>query len=258
VSPRGGAVGGLVPWWLRRGPVGPYHAIIARELRYWVRDNRRRIALVSGALSGVTLPLSWSLDGVAGAHGPGVTFSSSFSALIGGSMMFQVYSMDGTAFATNLLSGVRARIDLRARVIALSLLLLPVLGVLATGVAVLTGRAEDLPAAYGALVATFGVAAGTATSFAIDGAFPMPEVRNPFAMRTGTGTVRGLLMLVVMILTLTFTLPVYIAIFFAPTWARIPIGVAWGVIAALIGTTVAASRLAKRGPELLLAVTPRR
>lgn len=254
---RGGAVGSLVPWWLRRGRVGPYRAIIARELRYWRRDNRRRIAIVSAVLSGMTPTLIWSIEGH-GSGGIGVTFSSSFSALIAGGVIFQVFSMDGTAFATHLLSGVPARTDVRARVSALALLVVPLLCVLAAGLAMLSGRADDLPVAYGALLATFGVAVGTATSFAIDGAFPMPEARNPFAMRTGTGTTKGLLMLVVMFLTVTSTLPVYIATFFAPAWAMLPIGVAWGFTAVLIGTSVAASRLAKRGPELLLAVTPRR
>ncbi|HEY1488743.1 MAG TPA: ABC transporter permease, partial [Micromonosporaceae bacterium] len=59
---RGGAVASLVPRWLRHGTVGAYRAIVARELRYWVRDNRRRIALISSALSGVTVPLILSLD----------------------------------------------------------------------------------------------------------------------------------------------------------------------------------------------------
>lgn len=256
---RGGAVAGLVPWWLRRGTVGPFRGIVARELRYWLRDNRRRIALLSAALSGVTLPLIWSLQGHnSPSGGIGLTFSSSFSAWVAGVTMFQVFSMDGTTYATHLLAGVSARTDVRARVTAMSLLTLPVLIILSTVVAILHGAEAQLPLAYGTLLATFGVAVGASTSFAVDGAYPMPEARNPFAMRTGTGTGKGLLMFGVMGLTLVCTAPVFVVAFVAPPWLVLPIGAAWGFAAATAGTAIAAARLSRRGPELLLAVTPRR
>jgi ABC-2 type transport system permease protein len=157
-----------------------------------------------------------------------------------------------------LLSGVPARTDVRARVTALTLLVLPVLTILSTAAAVLRGSESHLVVAYGTMLATFGVALGASTSLSVDGAFPMPESRNPFAMRSGTGTGKSLLMLVVMAATLICTVPLYVAAFFVPAWTVLPIGAAWGLGGALIGTTIAAARLSRRGPELLLAVTPRR
>jgi ABC-2 type transport system permease protein len=230
---------------------------MARELRYWLRDNRRRIALLTAAASAVTFPLIWGIEGGSSAR-LSVTFSSSFSAVIAGSVVFQLFSLDGTAYATHLLTGVAARVDVRARVAALTLVLVPVLLAVAITFAVMTGQVARLPVALGALFATFGVTTGAASALSIDGAFPMPESRNPFATRTGGGTSKGLLSLVVMVGTVVCTAPVYVATYFVPAWAMPPIGLAWGLGAVALGTSVAAGRLSKRGPELLLAVTPRR
>jgi ABC-2 type transport system permease protein len=254
---RGGAVAGLIPVWLRVGRVGPFRAVVARELRYWFRDNRRRIALLSSAISGLALPVAWSLQ-KHGLGGGALPFMSAFSAWIAGIGMFQVFSMDGTAYATHLLAGVPAKTDVRARVAALSLIMLPVLVTFATVVSILHGTERILPLAYGTLVATFGVAVGASVSFAVDGAYPMPETRNPFAMRTGTATGKSMLMFAVMALTLVGTVPMYILAYVLPRWTVLPLGLVWGLAGAFAGSSIAAARLARRGPELLMAVTPRR
>ncbi|HEY2791265.1 MAG TPA: ABC transporter permease [Micromonosporaceae bacterium] len=254
---RGGAVASLIPRWLRGPHVGAFQAIVTRELRYWIRDNRRRIALISAALSGITLPLIWALQSQQ-FGGRGLTYSSSFSAWIAGLTMFQIFSMDGTAYASHLLAGVPARIDVRARVTAWSIVMLPILAVLGAGIAMLRGSPSQLPEAYGTMLATFGVAVGASISLAVDGAFPMPDSRNPFAMRTGSGSGKSLMMLAVMGATVTGSVPLYIAVYVLPVWVALPLGAAWCVAALYLGTTIAARRLDGRGPEMLLAVTPRR
>jgi ABC-2 type transport system permease protein len=86
----------------------------------------------------------------------------------------------------------------------------------------------------------------------------MPESRNMFAMNTGSGSARGMLVLVVMIIALGASIPAFVLTFFVPGWAMLVIGAAYGTGLAVLGCVVGGRRLARRGPELLLAVTPRR
>jgi purine-nucleoside phosphorylase len=86
----------------------------------------------------------------------------------------------------------------------------------------------------------------------------MPENRNMFAMNTGSGTAKGLLAFVVMFGGTVASVPIYVAAFFAPSGVELLLGIGWGILVAAGGVAIGGLHLRDRGPELLLAVTPRR
>ncbi len=60
-----------------------------------------------------------------------------------------------------------------------------------------------------------------------------------------------------------FSAPIVIAAYLVGSsvgwsWALLPVGVAYGIGAALLGTYIAGDRIDRRGPELLVAVTATR
>jgi ABC-2 type transport system permease protein len=261
---RSGPGGTLLPWFLRgfaarNARSGPFLAIVARELRYWLRDPRRRAGLISMAAAGIVMPIVLRLTSRADAGaGPPVALTSALAGIVGGILLMQVFSFDGTAYAAHLLAAVRPRTEIAARVAGLALLVAPVLIVVTIGVCAVTSQMADVPIALGTGLGSFGCALGVASTLAVTAAFPMPESRNMFSMNTGSGTAKGLLAFVVMAVGTLVAVPIYIAAFVLPRSAELVIAVGWGVALAAAGVALGAARLRNSGPELLLAVTPRR
>jgi ABC-2 type transport system permease protein len=139
---------------------------------------------------------------------------------------------------------------------------LPVQALVAVGVMVVSGAPAQIPAALGVLATGFGAAIATASYLSILAAYPLPDVSNPFALNTGAGSAKGLLALVAMLGTLVLSTPVTVASLFltSPTgaWLILVLGIGYGAVAALLGTYLAGDVLERRGPELLVAITPRR
>lgn len=259
---RGGAVAALVPRLLRHLPPGIFLGIVAREMRYWFRDPRRRTQLISVGIGGLFLPIAFSYHPTGGSgFGPPVSLTASFIGVVGGSLLINIFSFDGTTYAAHLLASVPARVELRARVVAITILVAPALLVVTVAVAWWTHRLGDLPTALGTSAASFGSALGIGAMLCVLTAYPMPDSRNMFAMSSGQGAERGLLAVVGMIGAPAVSLPVYAAAFFIPgpaKWLMAPLGIGWGLGVTAVGCAVGAARLQRRGPELLLAVTPRR
>ncbi|MGH3682839.1 MAG: ABC transporter permease, partial [Natronosporangium sp.] len=93
------------------------------------------------------------------------------------------------------------------------------------------------------------------------GAYPLPESSNPFAAATGSGIAKSLLALVAIVTAYAAASPVLVAASLlgdAWPWLAVPVGVAYGVAAAALGSRLAGDLLDRRAPELLAAVTPRR
>jgi ABC-2 type transport system permease protein len=91
-----------------------------------------------------------------------------------------------------------------------------------------------------------------------------PRTGNPFAGSGNPGCAKGLLQLTIGVGQLVAAIPVLIVLgvsrYFdltAVEWLALPIGIAIGVGAALLGARLAADRLTTRGPELLAAVKAR-
>ncbi len=256
-----GAVHALVPRLLRAHRADAFLGIVARELRYWSRDPRRRAGLISVVVGGVVVPVGLRVAGSGHGPVPPLSLAVALPALIGAVLLANQFGYDGTAYSMHLLVGVRGRTELRARATALAVILLPVLAVLAVVVAVLTHDAAGLVPSIGTIAGMFGTVLGVESILSIFAAYPMPESRNAFSVTTGTGAAKGFLALGGVLAAAAAAAPVLILAAVLPGGLAplvAPVGVAYGLAALLIGTYIGGDALERRGPELLVAVTPRR
>jgi ABC-2 type transport system permease protein len=249
---------------------GPYGAIVARELRTWWRDGRRRPALVSILAASAILPISLSFTSGHSAA-PNVSgqlvlggfgFALAMSGTLTGILLCNQFGFDGSAFGFHLLSRVPGSTDLRARATAVSLIIVPVQVLVVTIVSVVTGTLRYLPIGLGVLGATVGTGLAAAAILSVMAPYALPQNDNPFTTNTGSGSMKGLFTLLALAASLVLSAPVTVtAILFARppwTWPVLPVGIAYGLGAMLLGTYIAGDVLDRRAPEILTAVTPTR
>lgn len=270
----GGAVAQLFPravGWARRDRFG---ALVSREARYWWRDARRRANLITVAVVGIFVPVMVNLGGsgfdVGAEQGFDVPDTAS-PVLVSLSMLFvgvlaavtlaNQFGFDGSAYAANVVAGVPGQVELRARMTAFSLYVLPMLAVVAIVLAAVLGEPGWVGVMAGTLLATYGAGLAVNCFVSVLGAYSLPETSNPFAMNSGAGLAKGFLTLLAMLATAVAAVPMVVAAGLlgdAWLWLALPLGAAYGLGAALLGAYLAGDVLDRRVPELLATVTPRR
>ncbi|WP_327029982.1 ABC transporter permease [Micromonospora sp. NBC_01740] len=270
----GGAVAQLFPravGWARRDRFG---ALVAREARYWWRDARRRANLITVAVVGLFVPVMVNLGGsgftIDGAEGftassdPSPVLSSLsmlFVGLLAAVTLANQFGFDGSAYAANVVAGVSGQQELRARMAAFSLYVLPMLAVISVVVAVVIGEPGWIGLMAGTLFATYGAGLAVNCFVSVLGAYSLPETSNPFALNTGAGIAKSFLTLLAMLATAVAAVPMVVAAGLLGDvwlWLALPLGAAYGLGAALLGAYLAGDVLDRRMPELLATVTPRR
>ncbi len=264
-----GPVAALVPRTLR-GLIRPsvFGAIVARESRFWRRDPRRRASLVSLLVATAVLPLVFTLaarqEGSAGlASGLTFGFVVSMAGTLGGMLLANQFSFDGSAYSIHLLAQVPGRVELRARATAIGISALPVQILVVAVVSVLAGVTDQVPTGLGLLAAAFGVSVAVAGLLSVVAAYPLPSSNNPFAVNSGGASAKSLLALAGLVGTIALCLPVIAAtVLLADVpggrWLVLGLGLLYGGAAVGLGTLIAGDLLDRRGPEVLAAVTPRR
>ncbi|MFD2766378.1 ABC transporter permease [Micromonospora eburnea] len=270
----GGAVAQLFPravGWARRDRFG---ALVARECRYWWRDARRRANLITIAVVGVFVPVMVNLGGsgfavdaeqgfsFSGDSSPVlVSFSMIFVGVLAAVTVANQFGFDGSAYAANVVAGVPGRLELRARMTAFAIYVVPMLGIVAIVVATVLRHPGWLGAMAGALLAAYGTGLAINGFVSVLGAYSLPETSNPFAMNTGAGVAKSLLTLLSMVASVIAAVPMVAAAALLGDlwlWLALPVGLAYGLGAALLGAYLAGDVLDRRQPELLAAITPRR
>ncbi len=258
----GGPVATLLPRVLRLARPGRFTAIVGRELRYWSRDPRRRAGLISIMVGGAVVPIALRVvPGSHGKQGAPLPLAIAFSAVAGAAILANQFGFDGSAYAAHLLAAVPGRTELRARATAVALIMLPVVTVLTVVVALISRDAGAIPATLGTVGAMFGASMGTSSVISVLAAYPVPESRNAFASGGGSGSAKGLLSLAGMVGAIAASAPVLLGALYLhgpASWLLAPVGIAWGLAAVLLATYLVGDVLDRRGPELLIAVTPRR
>ncbi len=246
-----------------RRPRTQYGALVARELKYWGRDVRRRASLITFAVIAVFLPVVTNL-GAQDGQGALAQNVHGFSMVIVGALaglgIANQFGYDGTAYAAHVVTGVPGRIELRARVVAYSWIIVPMLCVLAVLNAVIRKDLSLLPLMVGTLFAAYGTGLACATHVSVWAAYALPENQNPFAVNTGSGMVKSLLAMAAWLAGMVLALPVLLlALFGGAVGAALvlPVGLAYAVAAVWLGVITAGDVLDHRQPELLAAVTPR-
>ncbi|MBQ1023014.1 ABC transporter permease [Micromonospora sp. C95] len=270
----GGVVAQLFPRAVGRLRRDRFGALVSREARYWWRDARRRANLITIAVVGLFVPVmvnfggqGFTIDSDQGFSAAGdsspvlVSLSMLFVGLLAAVTLANQFGFDGSAYAANVVAGVPGRLELRARITAFSLYVLPMLAVVAVVIALVIGEPTWIGFMAGALVATYGAGLAVNSFVSVLGAYSLPETSNPFAMNSGAGVVKGMLTLLAMAATGALAAPMVLAAALLGDtwlWLGLPLGVAYGVGAALLGAYLAGDVLDRRQPELLALVTPRR
>lgn len=267
----GTAVTQLFPRLLDWLPRGRFGALVAREARYWWRDARRRANLITLAVVGLFVPVMLNL-GSASLTGGGGTPESSSPVLVTLSMVFvgvlaaatlaNQFGFDGSAYAAHVVVGVPGAVELRARMAAFSLYLLPLVLVISGVLALLVlGQPGWTGLTAGSLLATFGAGLAVNTLLSVLGAYSLPETSNPFAMNSGAGVARSFLAILSMLASAVAVIPMVVAAALLGDvwlWLALPFGAAYGLGAALLGAYLAGDVLDRRQPELLATITARR
>jgi ABC-2 type transport system permease protein len=246
----GAASGGLVPAPLRGLRSGRLAGILSRELRYWWRDPRRRSGLVSVLTVGIALPLVYGVG-----LGGGLTWALLASGAVTGTLLANLFGFDGSAYTANVLAGVPGRVELAARVGAVTAVVLPPIAVAAVVGEAISGDGGTLTA-LGVAVCAYGVSAALSSILSTVVPYALPESSNPFAMNAGNGGVRGLASFGPMLAGAAVAAP--LALVPVPAVVALGAGLVVGGAALTAGILVAGRVVDTRAPELLLAVTPRR
>jgi ABC-2 type transport system permease protein len=259
---RTGVVASLFPAALRPMRPSRFTALVAREWRYWWRDPRRRASILSLTIAGVVLPVALRAGASSGGGRTPLPLAVAFSAVLAAMVLANQFGSDGSAYALHLLIGVPGRVELRARSVALVLIMAPLLIVATVAVGVLTGAAAELPIAVGTVAAGLGVSTGVSALLSVLTPYAFPDSTNPFSVSGGTGSMRGLLAAVgsfgALILQVPMLLFALLTHGLAIGFTVLAAGAAYGLAGLLIGTYIAGDILDRRGPEILVAVTPRR
>lgn len=265
----GAPVSRLFPWaagWL---PRDRYGALVAREARYWWRDARRRANLITIGVVGVFVPVVMNIGtrGLLGGEGDfdasatTVSLSMLFVGVLAAVTLANQFGFDGSAYAANVIAGVPGRLELRARVVAFSLYVVPMLLVVAAVVAAFLREPRWIGVMAGTLFAAYGAGLAITLFVSVLGAYALPETSNPFAINTGAGIAKSLLAFVAMAGSAAVGLPMVVATALLGDvwhWVALPAGVGYGVAAVALGTYLAGDILDRRMPEVLATVTPRR
>jgi ABC-2 type transport system permease protein len=219
-------------------------------LRYWWRDPRRRSGLVSVLVVAIVLPLIYGL-GVGG----GLTTVALISGAMVGTLLANLFGFDGSAYTANVLVGVPGRVEVAARVGAVSIVVLPPVAAAAAvaGAVIQDGRTL---AALGVALCAYGVSAGLSVILSVLVPYALPESSNPFAMNAGTGGMRGLASFGPLLAAAALAAP--LALVPLPAPVTLAAGLVVGGAAVTAGILIAGGRVDERAPEILLAVTPRR
>lgn len=265
-SPSRAVSGELAPRWARpvlpRGAVG---AVAAKELRYWWRDPRRRAAALTNFLVGIAL-VAVTVINRSGQLEPQLAFVGVLVAFFSALSCVNLFGLDGTAIWATLAAPGSAVADVRGRQLGVVVLVGPILLLLTlAGSLVGSAPAAWAAAAIGLCLGALGVGLGTTAVMAVAAPYPVPEnPSNPFATGGTGGCSTAIYQFIGFFAQLALLGPVigfliwaFLADGDALLWAMLAVGPVWGAVVTGVGGRIAIGLLTRRGPEILVAVTPR-
>ncbi|GGR87963.1 transporter [Streptomyces nojiriensis] len=240
-------------------PAGRTGATVQRTLRYALRDPKTKASMVTALAIGLIIPVFNALQGT------GSVYLGCFGAAMLGMQMYNQFGQDTSAFwmVSQTISSTRdAYVELRARAAALALVTVPYTVLVMVITAAVIGDWSSFPAATGLALALLGSMLCTGAlasarfpySIPSDGAF-----KNVVPGQAGlawAGIFAGLLVsAVVSAPVITLTIWLKAAGHQDISWIVLPLGVAWGALAAWAGLRLAAPTVARKLPEILWAVS---
>ncbi|MFE7185320.1 transporter [Streptomyces erythrochromogenes] len=255
VKDRGVAGGGF--WSLMPG--GRTGASMQRSLRYLVRDPKTKSATVTALAIGAIVPVFNALQGT------GSVYLGCFGAGMLGVQMYNQFGQDTSAFwmVAQTISNTRdAYVELRARAAALALVTVPYTVLVTAVTAALVDDWQGFPAGVGVALALLGsmLCTGALASARFPYSIPTDGAFKNVAPGQG-GLAWGGIAAGMLVSALVCAPVIALAIWLNTaahrdmSWVLLPIGVAWGWLAAWAGLRLAAPTVSRKLPEILLAVS---
>jgi ABC-2 type transport system permease protein len=238
-------------------------ATTAKDLRYYVRDPRRRGPLIA-ALIVPGLFLFGTLRN-ASARPASATLLALVALLPASGLTLNQFGLDGKALWMLVVSGNNARADILGKNLATVVLVAPLVAVPALATAAVTHGWAYVPMTIGLAPGMLGVILAVGNIVSVYAPYALPDRRNPLAANPGQGCVGGLAALGALMIDTIILIPVGIVVaatlhaFALPAASVVAIGFAsvYGFVVWSLGSGIAARRVQWRMPELLEAISPR-
>lgn len=258
VGPRASRRTGLFVGVAARLPQTRLGATTAKELRYYVREPRHRVAMMvaigfgtMGAIAGAVVS-DGSPRGVLAVAATGLMFAL---------LSINIFGIDGPATAQLVLVGGDHRLDLAGKNLAVGMVAVPLIVVQAVVIAIVIGSWSAVPAAILGAVAFLLVGVGIGNVSSVQFAAPQADIsQNVFGGASGQNVTNGLLQAVTIMGIGLLALPFVIAALLVSSAVGLTVV---ALIAAAVGTTVwwfglrlGATRMTARAPELLADLQP--
>ncbi|MGO3147443.1 MAG: hypothetical protein ACTIJ6_07170 [Leucobacter sp.] len=246
--------------WFERFTARPAPVIAARQLTYWMRDPRYKIALIALPVAPVAILLAFLVAGAEFSFA--IALPLPILLLLLGWSQHNDIAMDSTAIWEHVASGVKGWSDRAGRLAPVLFVGIPVAVIGSSLTVTLMGDWRVLPALVGMNLGVLFVATGVASTFSA--LIPYPATRpgdSPFVQPqwsgSGSGTAQTLSMLAALVLAVP---PVWAAVlaivdvsFVGNLWA-LGFGIGFGLIVLFSGVAIGGRVFDKQGPEIL-AVT---
>ncbi len=233
-------------------------AVAARELRAFRRDPRRAAMLIPA----ITVPIVWALslrpsgaklsDGIPLFALAGIVFTNRYSA--------NLLGVDGSAYWPHIVEGSAPYSDLVGKQLAISLVITPLVIVLAMGFGVVAGAYAAALLTILLIPTVLGIHLGIGVISSARFPQAIPERGNPFGTMNGQGCANGIAAVVMLMIELLLLLPVGIALILAIRFQIVVVPVILALSYAMgwfiwrTATRYASEYLAPRLPELLALI----
>lgn len=236
----------------------PARAIAARCLTYWIRDVR-----YIGSLTAVPiLPVVLFLFSGGSPNVLLYVLSPAVAFLLGWAISADI-AMDNTAFWMHVSSGVRGITDRAGRVLAVSVLSVPILIALLLGAAWYTGQWKDLPTAIGLTAGVFLSSVGLASVASARFVYAVPKPGDgPFSTPQGSAVANLIIQTVAWFILVGLIVPEVVLTVIAARsgadlaiWLTFVVGIGLGTIICWVGIRWGGRIFDARTPELMFELS---
>jgi ABC-2 type transport system permease protein len=238
-------------------------AVAAKELRYYVRDPRRRAPLFAALIVPGLFLFSMLRESQ---NRPASSTMLALVALLPASgLTLNQFGLDGAALWSTIVAGNDPRSELVGKNLATAVIVVPLVAVPALLTAAVTNGWHYVPISVGLAPGMLGVVLAVGNMVSVWVPYALPDRRNPLAGNPGQGCVGGIAALTALLVDAVILVPVGVvtaislhALPLAPaTILSVGCATAYGALAWWVGTRRASRYLWWRMPELLDAVSPR-
>lgn len=233
-------------------PQTPTGAVVAKELRLWLRDPLRATFLIIAAVVGLGVCVIAVL-----AHGTGLLlpFAGVLTAIIAGAGGCNLYGSDGLSLRLTVLSPGSEGADVHGRQLAWLLLVGPYTLVLTIVLTIISGQAWAWPWALGPLAAVLGGAVGLIPLCSLIAVLPLDASGGPAPAWPAKVWAALLLTVATALPTVALLIVGAVAGWVLLQWLAVPLGILTGIALALALGRAARRRLSTHQFDILATLT---